>query len=160
VKNIQTRILPVFILIMILTSILAGLIGCASNQTSPPPSANAPVAIKSQSAAPAAPSSSPAATTRSITDMLGKTVTIPVNLQRVAVLTSPQTIEMYILGEQAKLCAISNAIKQWNFLGQIDPRVKTLPAVRAQVAQVNIEALLQANPDICIGSDMDMQVVN
>lgn len=158
-KDLKFRSVSVSLCVILLAGVLAGLVGCANNQAAPTASGNAP-ASGANSSTPSAVSQSPAATTRSVTDMMGKTANIPINLQRVAVLTSPQTIEMYIIGEQAKLCAISNAVKQWNFLGQIDPRVKTLPAVRAQAAQINIEALLQSNPDICIGSDMDMQVVN
>jgi len=66
---------------------------------------------------------------------------------------------MYVIGEQSKLCAVTNAVKQWPLLKEIDPRISSVPAVRSSAAQINTEALLQSNPDLCIGSQTDMQVV-
>ncbi len=99
--------------------------------------------------------------TRTITDMMGQTVAIAEadQLQRVAVLTSPQVMVVYALGAQEKLCAVTNAVKMWPLLTQFDPRLAEVPAVRAQFAQINVEALLQANPDVCLGSSGDMEVV-
>jgi iron complex transport system substrate-binding protein len=96
-----------------------------------------------------------------ITDMSGRRVAIPSpeNIRRVAVQTSPQVLEAYAVGIQDKLCAVTNAVKMWNTLAQVDPRLAKVPATRSGNAQINIEALLQANPDVCIGGDMDMQVI-
>jgi iron complex transport system substrate-binding protein len=143
-------------LVMALAVIASLVAGCSSAST---PTATTPAVTTP--ATQVAASQTPKATTRTITYMTGRSVTIPTpeNIKRVAVLTSPQIIEMYIIGAQDKLCAVTNAVKQWTFLQKIDPKVKDLPAVRAQAAQINIESLLQANPDFCMGSEMDMQVV-
>ena len=99
--------------------------------------------------------------TVSITDMAGRRVTIPApgHIRRVAVQTSPQVLEAYAIGIQDKLCAVTNSVKMWNRLTAVDPRLAKVPATRSGNAQINIEALLQTNPDVCIGGDMDMQVI-
>lgn len=96
-----------------------------------------------------------------LTDMAGRHVTIPAPeyIKRVAIQTSPQVLEAYAIGIQDKLCAVTNAVKMWKTLTKVDPRLANVPATRSGNAQINIEALLQANPDICIGGDLDMQVI-
>lgn len=97
-----------------------------------------------------------------IIDMMGRTVEIPVpsEIHRVAILTSPQVLTAYLLGIQDKLCAVTNAVKRWNRLAAKDPRLADIPAVRGRYAQVNIEALIETDPDVCLGSDGDMAAVD
>jgi iron complex transport system substrate-binding protein len=101
------------------------------------------------------------ASTRIITDMTGKEVTIPLPeyIKRVAVQTSPQILNMYVVGVSDRLCAVTNAVKKWPLLTQADPRLNDVPATRAGNAQINIEALLGTRPDICIGSESDMRAI-
>jgi iron complex transport system substrate-binding protein len=96
-----------------------------------------------------------------VTDMKGRSVLIPEpsDINRVAILTSPQVLAAYVIGVQDKLCAVTNSVKKWELLYKFDPHLHDVPAVRSQAAQVNIEALLQADPDIVIGSELDMQPV-
>ncbi len=142
-------------LLLALVVLLGVLVGCATASTpaTTSPSATAPVTT-------AAPT--PTATTRTITDFQGLTVTIPApaNIQRVAILTSPPNIITFILGVNDKMCATSNAIKGSVFLNNMYPRLKDIPAVRASAGKVNVEALLQTNPDFCMGSDIDLQPVD
>jgi len=93
--------------------------------------------------------------------MAGRHVKIPEPgyIRRVAIQTSPQVLEAYAIGIQDKLCAVTNAVKMWKTLAKFDPRLAHVPATRSGNAQINIEALLQANPDVCIGGDLDMQVI-
>jgi iron complex transport system substrate-binding protein len=107
------------------------------------------------------PSATGNATTRIITDMTGRQVTIPMpeHIKRVAVQTSPQVLNTYAVGVSEKLCAVTNSVKKWQLLTKADPRLKNVPATRAGNAQINIEALLQTNPDVCIGSELDMQAI-
>jgi iron complex transport system substrate-binding protein len=100
--------------------------------------------------------------TRTITDFSGYEVTVPAadKLERVAVLTSPPNIITFVLGINDKLCATSNPIKNSVFLKMIYPRLEEIPAVRSGPGKINIEALLQADPDICMGSDVDLQPVD
>jgi iron complex transport system substrate-binding protein len=103
----------------------------------------------------------PNKTTRVIADMTGRMVAIPApeHIKRVAVQTSPQVLNAYAIGISEKLCAVTNSVKRWKLLAKADPRLKDVPATRAGNAQINIEALLQTNPDICIGSESDMQAI-
>jgi len=101
----------------------------------------------------------PVEKTGTITDLTGRTVEIPLDINRVAVLTSPCVQEMYIIGEGNKLCAITTSAKKRPILQKIDPQLKNIPAPRRCCADINIEELLRTNPDICIGSVMDMAVV-
>jgi iron complex transport system substrate-binding protein len=107
------------------------------------------------------PASGAAAPPVTITDMAGRRVTLPApeNIRRVAIQTSPQVLEAYAIGVQDKLCAVTNAVKMWKTLTRVDPRLATVPATRSGNAQINIEALLGTNPDVCIGGDMDMQAI-
>jgi iron complex transport system substrate-binding protein len=99
--------------------------------------------------------------TRVITDMTGRQVTIPApeNIRRIAVQTSPQVLNAYAVGVADRLCAVTNAVKKWKLLTKADPRLKEVPATRAGNAQINIEALLQTNPDVCIGSESDVRAI-
>jgi iron complex transport system substrate-binding protein len=101
------------------------------------------------------------ASTRIITDMTGIEVTIPLpkDIKKVAVQTSPQILNMYVVGVSDKLCAVTNAVKKWPLLSQRDPRLNEIPATRAGNAQINIESLLGTRPDLCIGSASDMQAI-
>jgi iron complex transport system substrate-binding protein len=96
-----------------------------------------------------------------VEDMAGKSVMIPKakSLNKVAVLTSPQDLAVYVIGVQDKLCGVTNDIKKSDLLNRFEPYIKVVPAVRSQVGQVNIEALIQADPDIVIGSESDIAPV-
>jgi iron complex transport system substrate-binding protein len=98
---------------------------------------------------------------RVITDMTGRQVTIPPPdyIRRIAVLTSPQVLNAYAVGVSEELCAVTNSVKRWKLLAKANPRLKDVPAPRAGNAQINIEALLQTNPDLCIGSESDMRPI-
>jgi iron complex transport system substrate-binding protein len=156
-KRMKTALLLLGLIVM-----LALAAGCG-----PAPTATvvAPTATPQPTVAPKAaqPTTAPtsASATQTVTDPAGRSVTLPApdKLQRVAVLTSPQVLVAYALGAQDKLAAVTNAVKRWPFLVKFDPRLANVPAVRAQFAQINMEALLQANPDVCIGSVGDMEVV-
>lgn len=161
-KNRLIRIVSPLLATLLLANTLAG---CSSQPVQPsastsPTATAAPSPTKTSSpVASASPSAKPANIT--ITDMTGRQVTIPSpeNIKRVAVQTSPQVLEAYAIGIQDKLCAVTNAVKMWDLLTKVDPRLKDVPATRAGNAQINLEALLQANPDVCIGGEMDMQVI-
>ncbi len=130
----------VLILLMVLYSIINS--GCSRDSKSEPPS----------------PSSG---ATRVITDMTGRQVEIPLpeNIKRVAVQTSPQVLNAYAVGVPERICAVTNAVKRWPLLGKADPHLKDVMATRAGNAQINIEALLSTRPDVCIGSESDMRVI-
>jgi iron complex transport system substrate-binding protein len=96
-----------------------------------------------------------------IADMTGRSVMIPQSedIERVAVLTFPEVMAAYVVGVRDKLCGVNNEVKECDLLTMYDPHLKKVAAVRSQAGQVNIEALLQADPDIVIGSETDMEAV-
>ncbi|MCL6479157.1 MAG: hypothetical protein K6T65_12215 [Peptococcaceae bacterium] len=100
--------------------------------------------------------------TRTIVDMTGKSVTIPAvdKIERVAVLTSPQVQIMYILGVQDKLCAMTASQHRYKLFEKFYPRQANIPAPRKQAADINVEALLNTNPQFCMGSETDMDLVD
>jgi iron complex transport system substrate-binding protein len=102
-------------------------------------------------------SPTPAASVRTITDMNGNNVTLPSNIEKVAILTSPPVQIMYVLGAQDKLSVITQQTQKAVLLQKMDPRVKDMPAPRA--GEVNIEELLKGDPDICMGGSSDMATV-
>ena len=104
----------------------------------------------------------PGEETRAFVDMSGKTVNIPTpdKIERVAVLTSPQVQIMYIVGAQDKLCAMTASQYRYKLFEKFYPRQAEIPAPRAQAADINVEALLNANPQFCIGSEADMDLVD
>ena len=100
-------------------------------------------------------------TARTITDLLGNTVTIPIasKIQRAAVLHTPVVQDIYIVGAQDKLCALAPQAQKWWLLQKMDPRVASLPAPRAYPGNINMEELLKSNPDICIGMNSDAATI-
>jgi iron complex transport system substrate-binding protein len=99
---------------------------------------------------------------RTITDFAGNEVIIPPadEIENIAVLTSPPNIITFVLGINDMLCATSNPIKNSVFLKRLYPRLEEIPAVRAGAGKINIEALLMADPDVCLGSSTDLQPVD
>jgi len=133
-KHARLRMFALVISIMMLLSMLAG---CAGESNS----------------------AGGIADTREITDMLGNKVTIPTNIERVAVLTSPQVQIMYVVGAQDKLCAMTASQYRYKLFEKFYPRQAEIPAPRKQAADMNVEELLEADPQFCIGSEMDMDLV-
>ena len=92
--------------------------------------------------------------TRTITDMKGNEVTIPTpkNIERAAVVHSPIIQVMYIIGAQDKLCAVTTQAKMWPLIAKFDPNMANV-ATPVSGWEVNLEALIATDPDLCIGSD-------
>jgi len=78
-------------------------------------------------------------------------------IERIAVLTSPEVLAAYVVGLRDKLCGVTDSAKTCDLLTMYDPHLKKVPAVCSQTGGVNTEALLQAKPDIVIGSQADME---
>lgn len=112
--------------------------------------------------APSSPTAAQQPAMRTITDLKGKSVTIPSpdKIERFAVLTSPIVQISYIIGVQDKLCAMTQSQKRFTLFEKFYPRQAEIPAPRAQAGDVNVEALLKTNPQFCIGSEVDMDVVD
>ncbi len=99
---------------------------------------------------------------REFVDMVGNKVIIPTpdSIERVGVLTSPQVQIMYIIGHQDKLVAMTQSQYRFKLFEKFYPAQANIAAPRRQAADMNVEALLAANPQFCIGSSMDMDLVD
>jgi iron complex transport system substrate-binding protein len=97
--------------------------------------------------------------TRTFTDMLGRKITVPEPLTRVALLGGPTGQIAYILGARSQLCAVTKSLKVSELVNLMDPTVKNLVAPRSVSGQVNVEELIVANPQLVIAGDMDGSIV-
>jgi iron complex transport system substrate-binding protein len=135
--------------VIIVLSIFAGCASSVSTTGTTTPLASSTTTTTSES------------TTRSITDLAGNTYTIPTAalLQRVAVLHTPIVQDIYIVGAGDKLVALSPQSQKWWLLQQMDPKVKDMPAPRSAPGTINMEELLKADPQLCIGLKQDHDTV-
>jgi iron complex transport system substrate-binding protein len=100
-----------------------------------------------------------AATTRVITDMIGRKIVVPRPLTRVALLGGPTGQVAYILGARDQLCAVTKSLKSSTLVNQMDPTVARLAAPRSTSGQVNVEELIVADPQLVIAGDFDGSIV-
>jgi len=101
----------------------------------------------------------PAGPSREITDMKGNRVSIPENLSRVAFLGGPSGQIGYILGVQDRLCAVTKTLTSSELINLFDPSMKSRPAVRTVSGMVNIEQLIETDPQLVIAGDLDGEIV-
>jgi iron complex transport system substrate-binding protein len=145
--NLKTKRYYKLTSVMIVAVLLLGVLaGCA---TETPAATTTPL------------TTTPAPTTREITDLAGNTYTIPTPelLERVAVLHTPIVQNIYIVGAGDKLVALSPQSQKWWLLQQMDPRVKDMPAPRTAPGTINMEELMKADPQLCIGLKQDHDTV-
>jgi|WetSurMetagenome_2_1015567.scaffolds.fasta_scaffold83520_1 iron complex transport system substrate-binding protein len=98
-------------------------------------------------------------TTRTFTDMIGRKVTVPEPLTRVALLGGPTGQVAYVLGARNQLCAVTKSLKSSELVNLMDPTVKNLVAPRSTSGQVNVEELIVADPQLVIAGDLDGSLV-
>ncbi len=96
---------------------------------------------------------------RTITDMLGRRVVVSDPLQRVALLGGPTGQVAYILGVQDRLCAVTASLKTSPLVRGMDPRIQTIPGPRTTAGNINIEALIAADPQLVIAGGIDAEIV-
>ncbi len=117
-----------FVLASIIIAVLViGMIGCGSGTTATTPS------------------------TRTVTDMTGRTVQVPTTINRVVTAFMPSYETVFILGGQDKIVATGGAADKRNKLAvKINPDYATYPAITAlgMSATLNIEEMINAKPDI------------
>ncbi len=97
--------------------------------------------------------------TRTFTDMLGRKVTVPEPLNRVALLGGPTGQIAYVLGARQQLCAVTKSLKVSGFIMLMDPTIKDLVAPRSTNGQINVEELIVADPQLVIAGDFDGSIV-
>jgi iron complex transport system substrate-binding protein len=97
--------------------------------------------------------------TRTFTDMMGRKVTVPDPLMRVALLGGPTGQVAYILGARSQLCAVTKSLKTSELINLMDPSIQDLVAPRSVSGQVNVEELIVADPQLVIAGDLDGSLV-
>jgi len=97
--------------------------------------------------------------TRTITDMKGRSFAVADPLKRIALLGGPTGQVAFILGVQDRLCAVTNTLKMSKLVQEMYPNIEHLPGPRTTSGSINIEELIQSNPDIAIAGDPDGRIV-
>jgi iron complex transport system substrate-binding protein len=143
----RKKMFKVTSLLLVALLLLGVIASCTSNTPTPTPTVTA--------------SPTPKPTTRSITDLAGNTYVIPTPelLERVAVLHTPIVQDIYIVGAGEKLVALSPQSQKWWLLQRMDPKVTTLPVPRSGPGTINMEELMKADPQLCIGLKQDHDTV-
>lgn len=114
-------------------------------------------AAPSSPAATATPVPSPA--TRAVTDMMGRTVTVPQNITKVITLGSVPVQDSFIEA-MGKGATIANALpasfvkqNRWKYQYVFAPQIATAPDVQDANNQPSIESILQVAPDVIFTMD-------
>ncbi len=97
--------------------------------------------------------------TRILQDMKGNKILVADPLGRVALLGGPTGQVAYIMGAQDRLCAVTESLRTSSLVHIMDPRMATVPGPRTVCGSINIEALIQAEPDLVIAGDIDGGIV-
>ncbi|SDU07227.1 ABC transporter substrate-binding protein [Desulfobacula phenolica] len=97
--------------------------------------------------------------TRIVTDMKGRAFQVADPIRRIALLGGPTGQVAFILGVQDHLCAVTNTLKMSKLVQEMYPAIKALPGPRTTSGNINIEELINSNPDIAIAGDIDGQIV-
>ncbi|MDR0925380.1 MAG: ABC transporter substrate-binding protein [Hungatella sp.] len=134
--------------------LLGGITGCSQKaaQTEPPSSA---VTVTSEAPSSQADSAeqTPAAE-RTITDMAGRTVTIPVQIEKIGTFGSVGVLNAFVelMGEGSKICndMPENFTKNdnWKLQYEFAPQIKGAPIFEAN-KEIAMETVLAAKPDVC-----------
>lgn len=93
------------------------------------------------------PTPQPTPTGKVITDLIGRSVTIPEKLERVVVLTGAEAEIMCVLGLSDKIVGVGKYIPYNIYLPD---EVKNKPVVGSLFAGVDLEAVMNLNPDLVI----------
>lgn len=96
---------------------------------------------------------------RMITDMQGNSLRIAQPLERIALLGGPTGQVAFILGVPDQLCAVTNTLRMSKLVQEIKPSIKSLPGPRTTAGSINIEELINADPQVVICGDIDGQIV-
>jgi iron complex transport system substrate-binding protein len=94
--------------------------------------------------------SSPAAPTRQLTDVTGRTITIPVRVNRVADPWHANNGMVLMMGAADKIVATTLQAKRQPWFRKLFPRIEQVPAPFDEAGDVNIETLIGTRPDVVL----------
>ena len=87
---------------------------------------------------------------RKITDMVGRSVTVPDQARRLVTTFKPASLCVTALGLQGRLAGIDTDSKRDPLQLSVDPSIADLPAVGRKSIGLNFEAILSVKPDLVI----------
>ncbi len=129
-------VLPVIIAIFC----IAGVMGC--NQTAIP-------AASIPAASPKPTPSTPASATRTVTDMIGRTVELPAEIHSIVSTYPWGSWALYALGSQDLLVGVDSQSVKFIQFDRLEPEYKELPTV-GFLNEINSEQILKLNPDFVL----------
>lgn len=88
--------------------------------------------------------------TRTVTDMVGRTVTVPHKAHRLVTTFKPASLCVTALGLQDRLVGIDTDSRRDPLQLAVAPSIARLPAVGQKTTGINFEAILSVNPDLVI----------
>lgn len=97
------------------------------------------------------------ASTQTITDMAGKTVEIPTDVERVADLWHAHNEVVLMLGAGDKLVSTTSTIQNLPFFNLVYPGIKSVPAGMAASGEIDVEGVIATKPDVAIISQSSSQ---
>jgi len=153
-KKLLKLIAPLVLVICVIAGITGG---CAANETvtqTVTESVTATATVTTTVTESAA--LTPTTTTRTITDSLGRQVTIPAEVDRVVSLSIFPTEIISVLGAKDKIMGVDEWIKRGTmygaFITKLHPDLQNLPSAGGGPLPVNVEELLAENPDVVLVS--------
>jgi iron complex transport system substrate-binding protein len=94
--------------------------------------------------------------TTSVTDLLGRTVTIPSPVNHVAVLTGPGSEKIFLLGGMDKVAIVPPIYKGKSWATQLIPGIAKIPS--DSMDDPSIEGLLNRSIDVVLSSDNSKEI--
>lgn len=136
--------------------LLGSITGCSQKAAqSEPTSAAAATAVTTEAASSQAASSEAApAAERTITDMAGRTVTIPAQIEKIGTFGSVGVLNAFVelMGEGSKICndmpESFTKNDNWKLQYEFAPQIKGAPIFEAN-KEISMETVLATKPDVC-----------
>lgn len=152
----KTSVTRLIALLMALTMAIGVLTGCGSS------SGTAGSSAAGSSAASGSTPVSSAADTVTVTDMAGRTVTLPKEINRIATFGSIGVINAFVelMGCGDKICndMTANFTKsdKWAMQYEFAPQIKGAPVLQNADGEIQMEKVLALNPDLCLVMSKDL----
>ena len=87
---------------------------------------------------------------RTVIDMMGREVKVPENVERVITTYTPATQFVMALGADDRLVSGASGLPNQTIFTKINPKINELPNVGSKNKGVNIESIMELNPDLVI----------
>ena len=87
---------------------------------------------------------------RTVVDMMGREVKVPEKVERVITTYTPATQFVMALGADGRLVSGASGLPNQTIFTKINPKINELPNVGSKNKGVNIESIMELNPDLVI----------